>query len=79
MQPEHFGDVALRQPRELARLLQAFRDLAALGGIDFGHAAAAFFSLCFLSRPQTNAAVSSMERGSFVVSSTKMFTSFGID
>src|SRR6266851_5943167 len=70
--------MALGDARKFARLLQTFGDQRALGCFGVVHAAAASFSVCFFSSSHTKAAVSSMERGSFVVSSTKMFTSFGI-
>src|ERR1700722_1422988 len=69
----------LREAGELARLLQALGDQAARGGVGVAHAAAASVLLCSIRRSQTKIAISSMERGSLVTSSIKMFTSFGIE
>src|SRR5258708_24832744 len=78
MQAGNLGCLALWGAGELGRLCQASGDEGELGGFGIGHAAAASFSVCCFSSSQTKAAVSSMERGSLVVSSTKMLTSFGI-
>src|SRR5271170_8132631 len=78
MQAQHLGDMTLRKPRKFARFLEAFGDQRALGSFGFAHAAAASASSSLFNSSQTKIAASSMERGSFVVSSTNMFTSFGM-